>query len=794
MSLTEKGEIVMKLQSGIYSIAIIGLLMACSPTDKLANQRNKGDDDELVERTAGVSVPVSGTNLVFSVDESIDDNTLDAYIVGYPETLTAQKISGRRYVIKDVPAGSREVIITGATPGARLVDQTFDRGVRIGKVLKDAEIVDLGNLTLPKTGNLEGRLEMAGVAAFNTVAVNFPGTKLQGAQPNADGSYKVSNLPVGTHQLAAAQNDNPLAALSKAAVEAEAADKANRFIVTSVPNIPTNLDILSRSNSLVLSWSTGGGDTLGYIVFKSVGGSTAAFKPKNGETYLPGAVEFGDIVYKGETAYFSDPAVKNDLKYGYQIFAYNKDMVYSQALSGEGQPRAQDYAYLNYRLYIDSTATSCEDFGSTQIQFIRFHIDNMWQVNDFTANLPAGKIGPYPATVSSNSVYNNAYEPFYAFQDNNNPWSSMDNAFNTTDPFDLNATNYPGGVYINVQFGTVPVQITGMEILGGEPPFYTACAPDRYHLEGSNDGLTFTPIVGSSHSQVTINRVRYYFTPQAKPKTPTKLDLLANEGQVKARWEKGAGNETGFLLARSQTPVPFKPEAGRPYNIGKQGSYDVVYVGEETLFEDLKLDSSGTVFYYTLLAYDSSFNYSTAIVGRAVPEPRANFRYYRFVVDSILGGEGTPIYASWVDDLKIQINGRWVESYNFTSEKGQIGTMDVAVSESNSNGTDKGWQVFGDGKWRTADNTYFKVGQCNSVAKGGEFVTLDFGAKPVAITGFRVFGNDSLDPATGDFSDALFAQIPDNMHWERSVDGKVWESISNSRSTSLAAEIIEVEW
>jgi len=784
---------VSKRCKGIYSLAMFGLLLACTPSDP-ANQRNKSDDEDLVERTAGVSVPVSGTNLVFSVDESVEAETLDAYIVGYPETLTAQKIFGRRYVIKDVPAGSREVIITGASRGAKLLDRSFDRGLRLSRELKDGEIVDLGDLSLPKTGQLQGRLEMAGVAAFSTVAVNFPGTKLAGAMPGPDGTYTVTNLPVGLHELAAAQVDNPVSASTKAAVDEDAAEKAERFVVRSYPNVPTNLDILARNNNLVLSWSTGGGDSVGYIVFKAGGDSAVVFKPKHGESYKPGGVDGGDIIYNGELPYFSDPAVKNGSKYTYQIFAYNKDLVYSQPLTGEGTPRAQDYAYLNYRIYFDSTASDCDGYGSTQVQQIRLHIDNFWQVNNFDSNLPSGKIGTYPATISSNSIFNNAYEAFYAFQDNNNPWSSADNVFNLTDPFDVDTAAFPGGVYINVQFGTTPVQVTGMEILGGEPPFYPQCAPDRYHLEGSNDGLAFTVIPGSARSQVTINRVRYYFAPQTKPQTATKLDLLANEAQVKARWERGAGSEIGFMLVRSETPVPFKPENGRPYNAGKQGAYDVVYVGNESDYLDKGLNREGAVYYYTLLSYDTDFNYSTAIVGRAVPEPRKTFRYYRFVLDSILGGEDLPNYTAWTDDLKVQINGQWIDTYSFTSEKGTLGAYEVAVTESTSNGADKGWQVFGDGKWRTADNTFAIQGQSNAIAKTGEYIVLDFGGKPVALTGFKVFGNDAIDPGTGDFSDDMFAQIADSMHWEQSTDGKTWEAIPNSRSTSLAAETIEVEW
>lgn len=167
---------------------------------------------------------------------------------------------------------------------------------------------------------------------------------------------------------------------------------------------------------------------------------------------------------------------------------------------------------------------------------------------------------------------------------------------------------------------------------------------------------------------------------------------------------------------------------------------------------------------------------------------------FRGLVDSIRGGEGTINYLSWVDNLEVQVNGRWIDAYSFTSEKGQIGSHEVIVSESSANGTDKAWMVFADGKWRSTDNIFSKAGQCNALAKNGEYIGLDFGAKPLAITGYRVFGNGALDPITGAYSDEMFAQNPDNMHWERSADGKVWETISKSRSTSLAAEVIELEW
>lgn len=778
----------------IKALALGLLMLACSPGTKKDTRDSK---ELLADEKASASVPLSGTNLVFSVQDEVALESLDAYIVGYPSTLFAKSLGNRRFIIENVPAGTRDVIVTGAGAGAALQGgQTFDRGLRIRKELGDGELVDLGTLALPKTGAMKGRLEMEGVSSFQTVQVAIPGTKFSNVKPQPDGSYDFTNLPVGLHDLGALQSENPIEAKGAGNVESEAQKQAARFIVRSVPNVPNNLTIVPRNNNLLLSWNSGGGESAGYLLFKSTL-ADASFKPENGKTYETGSVPSGDIIYIGETPYFSDPAVKNGTSYYYHIYAFNKDRVFSSVLKGSAAPRAPDYQYQSYRLYIDSTASDCDLFGSSQVQSLRFHIDNIWQVNDFSSATNSGKIGPYPVVVSSNSVYSPAYEPFYAFMDDNNPWSSTDDAFAIVDPFDANLTLFPQGVYFTIQFAQGPVEISGLEILGGEPPFMSQCAPDRYHMEGSNDGgVTWTMIPGSTRSQPTITRVRYFFSPQTKPLAPNNLRLLASSAQVELKWERGAGAETGFMVVRSTQPVPFQPESGRPYNAGRQGVYDIVYQGTDLEYLDTKgLLADGTVYYYAVFAYDAAFNYATPVVGRAVPEARTSYRYYRFVVDSILGGEGQTNYLSWMDDLKLQIDGRWIDSYAFTSETGTINGAPVTVTESSVfTSADKGWQVFGPGQWMTADKTFASAKECMALRPGHEWIQLDFGSKPVAITGVRYFGNNASDPVTGDFSSEKFGQIPDQIHVERSTDGLKWERIRGSDNSNLAAEIIEVEW
>ncbi len=94
----------------------------------------------------------------------------------------------------------------------------------------------------------------------------------------------------------------------------------------------------------------------------------------------------------------------------------------------------------------------------------------------------------------------------------------------------------------------------------------------------------------------------------------------------------------------------------------------------------------------------------------------------------------------------------------------------------------------------TADKTFSSIKECMALRPGHEWIQIDFGSKPVAITGVRYFGNNASDPITGDFSSDKFGQIPDQIHLERSVDGLKWERIRGSENSNLAAEIIEVEW
>ncbi len=72
------------------------------------------------------------------------------------------------------------------------------------KVIK-GETLDIGNLELQRTGNIQGRVELAEQNDFTGVDVFIPGTSFS-AKTDKDGNYKISNIPEGSWTLRAEQD------------------------------------------------------------------------------------------------------------------------------------------------------------------------------------------------------------------------------------------------------------------------------------------------------------------------------------------------------------------------------------------------------------------------------------------------------------------------------------------------------------------------------------------------------------------------------------------------------------
>ncbi len=783
-----------------FSLTFLALGLACKPADQAASSRGQvdglkgteysGNKDTLIEEALGdtkadLNVPVSSTNLTFRVSKDADLKSIDAYIVGYVDQLPITRVSDQEFLIASVPSGSQELIVTGLASSN--VEDSL--GIRLPIEARESTL-DLGILSLPRTGGLQGLAEMDGVAGFSTVKLQFPGTKIPAVQLDSIGRYDSSGIPVGTHKLEWEVKDNPNRIPTAATIEsALKSQKSTRDIVHSKPNSPSNLKFQPLMNGIALSWVSGGGSPVGYLVYR--GAAQDSFQPVNGRVYTPGPEGAGFIVSTGSQQSSQDSGLTADTTYNYRVFAYNRDYVYSKAQTGAATAIAMNSGYSRYRLYIDSVANDCQGEGTAQIQALNFYIDKKWQINDFTNNSNTGRIGRYPATVAVNNLYNSAYEAYFAFQDDNLPWSSTFKSYSVSSPYNVLSNKNPDGIYFDINFGSEKVAIEGLEMLGGEPPFYPECAPDSYYMTGSNDGVNWVVVPGSAHQENTETRVRYYFQNENRPLSPLRWTLLSNEEQVEMSWQSAAGSEVGYMLVRSRMPEPFQAEQGRSYPLGPTGNgYEILLDGPVMNFRDTSFEAPNTPYYYTLFAYDPNRQYAPSIVARATPEKRAAYRYYRFTVLSILGGGPN---SAWVDSLQLQINGAWAVNQEFSGTQGFIGLYKVNISHSSASSGHEAVGLFGPGYWQTAKGSFSNFGFCDATNKTGEYVQLDFGSSPVAITGYRALGNTGYDDANKYLS-SMYYQVPDLVRMERSLDGQLWEAVDGSVSSDSFATVVEKVW
>ena len=760
------------------------------------------DTDEII---SSQPVPVTGTRLTFFVEDDIDPDSVDAYVVGHVEESVLERGEDGSYILSGIPEGEQEIIITGQKEGGE-DQEDYNSGIRITRDFPEADNVPEGTVELPYTGSLEGRLEMVGVSGFDTVELEFPGTKIDPTAPEKDGVYTVDNIPVGEHEIALTQESTTQDVTLTSEITSDdtqtlpGSSDLNNLKIFSKPNAPTNIRGNSFSDRINIAWDSGGAGSVKYLVVRTI--PATPFTPEDGKSYTEEtAVDNGMIVYVGESTSYTDTSASPGLTYTYEVFAINTESLYSKSVSIEKSLIDNPNAYSHYRFVFNSTGSTCSDFATTEVQSLRFYIDGQWMVNDFSkdtmvqinASTYQGNIGNARALVSASSVYNDAYAAYFAFQDNNSAWSADENTFKTKGQFDVVASD---SIYLQVQFPDGAQAIRGMEIIGGEPPFYVDCAPDNIYVSGSDDGVNWTVINGSAKSESSEGAgLRYHFETQTVPLTPVDYNLAVNKGSVSHSWTSSLGTEVGFVLVRSTSPKPFNPTNGQSYVKGNDyGDYKIVQAGTSTSLYESGLNDDGTVYYYGLFSYDSSNNYSTPVLDRAVPITKESFRYYRFVVDSVVGSTRTH-----VERLELQFDGQWATNYNFPSQAGTIDGQAVSTTCSSIREDNPAYSchfVFSTEDtefWRSGDFYDATSYMGRHATRGGEYIQLDFGVQGASISGYRALGNDAVI-CLGLLSQTQFNQIPDIVHMERSADGITWEAIPRSYNSNILFNTTTQEW
>ncbi len=294
----------------------------------------KGGDEAIADELATPSVPISGTNLIFEVPDDVIEDTVDAYVVGHLHTTTLSKLGPRSFILKNIPVGKRELIITGLRRNGEYYEENhedYNAGVRFTREFFENEVLDEAMIMLPFTGSQGGRLEMIGVSSFNSITIQVAGTKIKPIQPQVDGKYTLENLPVGHHIISFTQkNDEQPVVVSSEVKESMGISFKENTQIYSAPNKPINVKISYYPKAVKLAWQSGGAGSEYYLVLRSQLPFT--YSPEQGLNYHQGAILSKDLT----VAYFGKDlsVVGYDLSYGeeyyYSIYAANIKGIYSK--------------------------------------------------------------------------------------------------------------------------------------------------------------------------------------------------------------------------------------------------------------------------------------------------------------------------------------------------------------------------------------------------------------------------------------------------------------------------------
>ena len=131
--------------------------------------------------------------------EGTNPCTLQATLIG-PATSPLKRASDGTPFFDDLPQGSYDLILT-QTLGAGLQDEPTQRGVRLNGVVITAGNTNSATIpVLQPVANLSGTAQQSNTTSFANIQVKVLGTSYQ-TETAADGSWQLTNLPPGEHDL-----------------------------------------------------------------------------------------------------------------------------------------------------------------------------------------------------------------------------------------------------------------------------------------------------------------------------------------------------------------------------------------------------------------------------------------------------------------------------------------------------------------------------------------------------------------------------------------------------------------
>ena len=177
-------------------------LMSCN--------ENSSSNSDGSDSAAGDDIPSAkeGTGqLILELDEPVDQDSIEGYVVGQQESIQAVALSATKVVFNDIPPGETDVIVTGTLQldlgeGSSLALNSGKRkGRRLSKIKISADQkAELPAVTLPDLGQIIGEVNLSGQTDHAGIDVYIPGTSYI-AKTSSNGKFAMFDIPVGTHNL-----------------------------------------------------------------------------------------------------------------------------------------------------------------------------------------------------------------------------------------------------------------------------------------------------------------------------------------------------------------------------------------------------------------------------------------------------------------------------------------------------------------------------------------------------------------------------------------------------------------
>lgn len=141
---------------------------------------------------------LSGGMLIFQPPDSLDLDSVDGYVVGYPDTLKVEATNENRFFISNIPVGNWSVFITGKKKSGESVAKIFNALSFLQSNITTVDVISL-ETAITVTKNF-GIFDIDNLAPISNVGIEISGTNL-GAKEIQKGQYQIENIPAGKFTL-----------------------------------------------------------------------------------------------------------------------------------------------------------------------------------------------------------------------------------------------------------------------------------------------------------------------------------------------------------------------------------------------------------------------------------------------------------------------------------------------------------------------------------------------------------------------------------------------------------------